>query len=294
MEFAIRPIGIIHTPFTDKAATPIQPSRSEAIGRVEVYPDYVEGLQDIQGFSHIILLYAFHCSSGYTLSVKPFLDDQQRGLFATRYPCRPNPIGLSVVRLLQRDENELVIKGIDVLDGTPLIDIKPYVPDFDIRTNVHTGWYATRTYQEPVQKEKSLTMKIAVITNDGKTISQHFGRAPHYLVFTVENGAITEKELRDKLGHRQFINEPQEHDHDHEHNDPRGHGLGAHSEMKHARMIESIQDCEAIIVRGMGRGAYLAMEQANIRPFVTDIEGAEQAVRAYIDNTLEDHTEKLH
>ncbi len=134
-------------------------------------------------------------------------------------------------------------------------------------------------------------MKIAVITNDGKTISQHFGRAPHYLVFTVEEGEIADKELRDKVGHRQFANEP--HDHDSE-NDPRGHGFGAHSDAKHVRMIESIQDCAAIIVRGMGRGAYLAMEQANIRPFVTDIEDAEEAVQAYIDKTLEDHTEKLH
>jgi predicted Fe-Mo cluster-binding NifX family protein len=107
-------------------------------------------------------------------------------------------------------------------------------------------------------------MKIAVITNDGTTISQHFGRAPYYLVFTVEDGEIVGKELRDKIGHRQFVNEPQDHDHDH--NDPRGHGFGAHSERKHVRMIETIQDCEAIIVRGTGRGAYLAMEQANIRP----------------------------
>ena len=148
MEFTIHPIGIIHTPFTKKVETPIQPSRSEAIGHVEVYADYAEGLQDIEGFSHLILLYAFHFSSGYKLSVKPFLDDQQRGLFATRYPYRPNPIGLSVVQLLNRDESTLIVKGIDVLDGTPLIDIKPYVPDFDVRTAVRTGWYATRANQE--------------------------------------------------------------------------------------------------------------------------------------------------
>jgi tRNA-Thr(GGU) m(6)t(6)A37 methyltransferase TsaA len=292
MEFTLQPIGIIHTPFTSPKATPIQPSHSQALGRVEVYDEFTQGLQDIDGFSHLILLYAFHRSSGYELTVTPFLDNQPRGLFATRYPHRPNPIGLSVVRLLRRNENELVVKGIDVLDGTPLIDIKPYVPDFDVRTNVQTGWYATRAYQEPVHREKSLTMKIAVITDDGKTISQHFGRAAHYLVFTVDDGAITEKELRDKLGHRQFVNES--HDHDEDHNDPRGHGFGAHSDQKHARMIEAIQDCEAIIVRGMGRGAYLAMEQANIRPFVTDIENAEDAIQAYIDDTLKDHTEKLH
>jgi tRNA-Thr(GGU) m(6)t(6)A37 methyltransferase TsaA len=147
MEFTLRPIGIIHTPFTDKTRTPIQSSRSEAVGRVEVYPEFADGLQDIDGFSHIILLYVFHRSSGYMLSVKPFLDDQLRGLFATRYPARPNPIGLSIVRLLRRDENDLVVQGIDVLDGTPLIDIKPYVPDFDVRTDVRTGWYDTRANQ---------------------------------------------------------------------------------------------------------------------------------------------------
>jgi tRNA-Thr(GGU) m(6)t(6)A37 methyltransferase TsaA len=290
MDFTIQTIGTIHTPFTDTETTPIQPSRSQAVGKVEVYPGFVDGLQDIEGFSHIILLYVFHRSSGYSLSVKPFLDDQRRGLFATRHPCRPNPIGLSIVRLRERHENELIVEDIDVLDGTPLIDIKPYVPDFDIRTDVRTGWYGTRAYQEPVQKGKSSNMKIAVVTEDGQTISQHFGRAPHYLVFTVEDGEIVGQELRNKAGHRQFANEP----HDHDHNDPRGHGFGAHSERKHARMIESVQDCDALIVRGMGRGAYLAMEQASIRPFVTDIEDAEEAARAYLDNTLEDHTDKLH
>ena len=134
-------------------------------------------------------------------------------------------------------------------------------------------------------------MKIAVITEDEKTISMHFGRAPYYLVFTVEDGKITKKELRDKIGHRQFANEPGHH---HGQADPRGHGFGRDSESKHARMIESIKDCAVIIVRGMGRGAYLAMEQANIRPFVTDIADAEDAVKAYVDGTLVDHTDKLH
>lgn len=148
MNFTIRPIGIIHTAFTDKSQTPIQPSRSGALGWVEVYPQFMEGLQDIEGFSHIILLYVFHGSSGYALSVKPFLDDQEHGLFATRFPARPNPIGLSVVQLVRRNESELVVKGIDVLDGTPLIDIKPYIPEFDVRTRVRTGWYAARTNQD--------------------------------------------------------------------------------------------------------------------------------------------------
>jgi tRNA-Thr(GGU) m(6)t(6)A37 methyltransferase TsaA len=145
MEFVMRPIGVIHTPFNDKNQTPIQPTRSQATGRVEVFPEFSAGLQDLEEFSHIILLYAFHCSSGYSLQVQPFLDDQLRGLFATRHPCRPNPIGLSIVRLLAIRENLLNIEGVDVLDGTPLLDIKPYVPDFDVRTEVKTGWYDRRS-----------------------------------------------------------------------------------------------------------------------------------------------------
>ena len=134
-------------------------------------------------------------------------------------------------------------------------------------------------------------MKVAVITDDGKTISMHFGRASHYLIFTIEEGKIAGKELRDKIGHRQFANEPVQHD---SHSDPRGHGFGRTAEDKHARMIEALEDCEAIIVRGMGRGAYLAMEGANIRPFIADIEDAEEAVQAYIDGTLVDYTDRLH
>jgi tRNA (adenine37-N6)-methyltransferase len=145
MDFTMRPIGVIHSPFTEKSSTPIQPSRSQAIGMVEIQPEYVDGLLDIEGFSHIILLYAFHQSSGYSLWVKPFLDDREHGLFATRYPCRPNPLGLSIVRLVSHFENALTIEGVDVLDGTPLLDIKPYVPDFDLRAEVRVGWYETRS-----------------------------------------------------------------------------------------------------------------------------------------------------
>ena len=145
MQFIMRSIGVIHSPFDDKDQTPIQPNRSTAKGQVEVFPDYADGLKDIEGFSHIILVYVFHQSEGYNLQVRPFLDDQLRGLFATRYPYRPNPIGLSVVRLLGRHENRLEIEGVDVLDGTPLLDIKPYVPDFDGRSETRTGWYQTRS-----------------------------------------------------------------------------------------------------------------------------------------------------
>ena len=145
MDFTMKPIGVIHSPFRDKANTPIQPTRSTARGQVEVYPEYALGLIDLEGFSHIYLLYAFHQSDGYKLKVQPFLDNEEHGLFATRHPCRPNPIGLSVVRLLAYRDNLLEIEGVDVLNGTPLLDIKPYVPDFDVRTDVNTGWYARRS-----------------------------------------------------------------------------------------------------------------------------------------------------
>jgi tRNA (adenine37-N6)-methyltransferase len=146
MEITMRPIGVIHSPFTDKEQTPIQVVRSQAIGWVEIYPEFGDGLMDIEQLSHIHLLYLFHRSSGYKLHVKPFLDDQEHGIFATRYPYRPNQIGLSTVRLLSRQENRLTIAGVDVLDFTPLLDIKPYVPDFDIRTeDVRVGWYETRS-----------------------------------------------------------------------------------------------------------------------------------------------------
>lgn len=131
-------------------------------------------------------------------------------------------------------------------------------------------------------------MKIAVVVEDQETISQHFGRAQHYLVYSVEDGIIRGRELRDKPGHQHFASEPHDHDHSHE------HGTDAHSGHKHDQMIAPIADCEALIVRGMGRGAYVALEQARIRPFVTDIDSPEQAVQAYLDGTLSNHTEKLH
>ncbi len=145
MEFVMHPIGIIHSPFTDKNQTPIQSARSQAIGQVEVKRKFSDGLQDIEGFSHLFLLYAFHASLGYTLRVKPFLDDQTHGLFSTRYPKRPNPIGLSIVELVARQDNVLEIKGVDVLDGTPLLDLKPYVPEFDVRMPARIGWLEHRS-----------------------------------------------------------------------------------------------------------------------------------------------------
>jgi tRNA-Thr(GGU) m(6)t(6)A37 methyltransferase TsaA len=141
MDYSMHPIGVIHSTLTDKSQTPIQASRSQAIGFVEIYTEFAEGLQDLEGFSHIILFYVFHKSTGYSLHVKPFLDDQMRGVFATRYPARPNQIGFSVVRLVSPIANVLQVEGVDMLDGTPLLDIKPFIPEFDIRTDTRTGCY---------------------------------------------------------------------------------------------------------------------------------------------------------
>jgi len=146
MDIPLTSIGIIHSPFKDPAQAPIQASRSSAKGTVEVFPQYAAGLRDLNGFSHIYLLYLIDCPQGYDLSVKPFLDDQDHGVFATRYPCRPNSIGLSLVHLLKVGGNLLNIEGIDILDNTPLLDIKPYVPDFDIRENAKIGWYGRRAH----------------------------------------------------------------------------------------------------------------------------------------------------
>lgn len=141
MNLKFSPIGIIQSPFKELEGMPIQPAGAEDVeGRILLDEAYLEGLSDLGGFSHIILLYWFHRSKGYSLKVKPFLDDEFRGLFATRAPRRPNPIGLSVVRLLKIEQNVLYIRGVDVVDGTPLLDIKPYVPTFDAVEALSTGW----------------------------------------------------------------------------------------------------------------------------------------------------------
>jgi len=137
------PIGIIHSPYRDAANMPIQPPGAAGVaGTVAVDEKYKEGLKDIDGFSHLILIYHFHLSRGFSLQVKPFMDDVERGVFATRAPRRPNPIGISLVRLARVDGTLLHIEDVDIVDGTPLLDLKPYVPLFDGRQDVKTGWLA--------------------------------------------------------------------------------------------------------------------------------------------------------
>ncbi len=136
-----RPIGVIHSPFKDVEGVPIQPAAASGVkGTVELNPEMAAGLKDLDGFSHVILLYHFHLSEGYSLEVIPFLDDVERGVFATRAPRRPNAIGLSVVRLNEVRGNTLEIEDVDMVDGTPLIDVKPFVPAFDLRQPERVGW----------------------------------------------------------------------------------------------------------------------------------------------------------
>jgi tRNA-Thr(GGU) m(6)t(6)A37 methyltransferase TsaA len=145
----LEPIGTIHSAHNEPQQTPIQPVCAEgSAGLVEVFPQFAEGLDDIEGYSHLHLIYWLHRATDIAgavagpspLKVVPFLDDVARGVFATRTPVRPNPLGLSVVRLVERRGNELLVEDLDVLDGTPLLDIKPYVEGFDLRVGTRGGW----------------------------------------------------------------------------------------------------------------------------------------------------------
>lgn len=154
MKIEFEPIGIIHSPFTELKGMPVQPpGAAEVNGTVEVFEDFRPGLKDLEGFSHIILLYHFHRSHGFNLHMVPFMDSKHRGLFATRAPKRPNPIGLSVVQLNKIEDGVLHIQGVDILDGTPLLDIKPYVPEFDAQVGVRIGWL--KNVAKTVSSQKS-------------------------------------------------------------------------------------------------------------------------------------------
>lgn len=137
-----KPIGFFQTPHRHIKGMPIQPSGARGItGTIAVLPEFREGLLDIKGFSHLIILYHLHEIHGQELIVTPFLDKNPHGIFATRSPKRPNPLGLSVMELLEATEDSLVMNNVDVLDGTPVIDIKPYVPDFDVWPVSRVGWF---------------------------------------------------------------------------------------------------------------------------------------------------------
>lgn len=139
--FTFEPIGILRTPYLNIKDMPIQPSGASGIrGTLILDPAYRQGIKDLDGFSHIFLIYVLHQAGQPQMTVIPFLDQKPHGVFATRSPKRPNPIGLSIVRLISVDENILTLENVDMLDGSPVIDIKPYVPAFDQPENVKVGW----------------------------------------------------------------------------------------------------------------------------------------------------------
>jgi tRNA-Thr(GGU) m(6)t(6)A37 methyltransferase TsaA len=140
-EIKYKPIGIIHTPFKNKDDVPSSTRLGKDIkGTVEVKPELVDGLKDLHGFSHIMLIFNFHESKGFKLYAKPPLDDVKRSLFATRSPARPNPIGISIVKLEKIEGNIIHISNLDMLDGTPLLDIKPYIPHWEPNDQIKIGW----------------------------------------------------------------------------------------------------------------------------------------------------------
>jgi tRNA-Thr(GGU) m(6)t(6)A37 methyltransferase TsaA len=155
-----KPIGIIHSPFKTPRGTPIQSGAAKDIeGYIEIYSEFSKGLLHLKGFSHIILLFHCHLIKDYNLKVKPYLDNHEHGVFATRAPARPNPIGLSIVKLIKIDQEKLFIKGVDIIDGTPLLDIKPYVPEFDRREMVKIGWLENKIKKLPVTKDDNRFMR---------------------------------------------------------------------------------------------------------------------------------------
>jgi len=151
--FSYQAIGVLHTPHKKLASMPIQPSSAQgARGYAQIKPDFREGLKDLDGFSHLILLYHFHHSQGLRLQVVPFLDETPRGVFATRAPTRPNPLGLSIVKLDRVDGCRLYLSDVDMLDGTPLLDIKPYVPAFDHAEDAAIGWLESAREDIPTKQ----------------------------------------------------------------------------------------------------------------------------------------------
>ena len=142
----LEPIGIIHTPYKQRKGMPIQPAGADgAKGIVEVFEKFKAGLKDVDGFSHIILIYEFHHSQGFELEVIPFMDTKSHGVFATRAPKRPNSIGISTVKIKRVEGCNIYVENVDILNGTPLLDIKPYVPEFDIYKDVCAGWLEKET-----------------------------------------------------------------------------------------------------------------------------------------------------
>lgn len=151
----LEPIGVIKTPFHTQDNMPIQSGMAKGVkGKIILKKKFADGLMDIDSFSYIIIIYHFHKTPGYKLKVIPFMDDKPHGVFATRAPVRPNPLGFSVVKLIKVENNILYVEDVDMLDGTPLIDIKPYIPQLDNRKAKRIGWLENKQYKKIVKSDK--------------------------------------------------------------------------------------------------------------------------------------------
>jgi tRNA-Thr(GGU) m(6)t(6)A37 methyltransferase TsaA len=160
VEIKYKPIGIVHSPFKKKEDIQkekyTQPQGFDTVkGELEVFREFQDGLKDIEGFSHIVIIFVFHKSEGYRLHTVPLLEDKLRGVFSTRSPNRPNAIGMTVVNLIERKDNILKVKGVDMIEGTPILDIKPYTPR-DQRHPIKIGWLAKRMQKDTQNKKRSL------------------------------------------------------------------------------------------------------------------------------------------
>lgn len=164
-EIRYTPIGVIHSPFAEPAGVPIQGAVENKVDAVaEVFSEFAEGLTDLDGFSHAILIYHFHKSKKYKLKVVPYLDKVKRGVFATRAPSRPNSIGLTVVQILKIEKNKIYFRNADMIEGTPLLDIKPYIPDVDIQQVRRIGWLEGKVYRMETTQDDS---RFQAKENDG-------------------------------------------------------------------------------------------------------------------------------
>jgi tRNA-Thr(GGU) m(6)t(6)A37 methyltransferase TsaA len=139
----LHPVGIIHSPYKTKGSAPIQGMfRPDGTGWVEVFAEFAEGLRDIEMFSHLYLIYLLDRAGPIELVRPTLLDDAPHGIFASRHPARPNYIGINIVRLMKREANRLEVRGLDIIDKTPLLDVKPYIPDFDSFPDADEGWFS--------------------------------------------------------------------------------------------------------------------------------------------------------
>lgn len=189
-DIVYKPIGIIHSPFKEPKGVPIQPTAAKGVdGIVDVFPEYVEGLKDLEDFSHIILIYHFHLSKKFSLKVKPYMDNKLHGVFSTRAPSRPNPIGISIVRLIKIEKNTLYIRDVDIIDGTPLLDIKPYVPEFDVRKVDRIGWLEKNVKKLSISKDDG-RFQNDIGSNDRGHMASSQGRTSHSLLNSLSESYI--------------------------------------------------------------------------------------------------------